>query len=68
LVFEKSQQLGGHFSRAHQGQSRSYKIKIEKRKARTHFRESLNLAKKVVKRDDYQTDQQYAKALKLVRE
>ena len=44
-VFKRSQALGGHTSKAHNGQSQSYSRKQERREERTVERETLREAK-----------------------
>ena len=44
--FEKSQQLGGHQSKAHPGKSKKYELKIQCRERRSSHRELLSVAKR----------------------
>ena len=47
-LFKTSRALGGHYSKAHAGQSSNYQQKMEKRKERTNLRSALALAKQVI--------------------
>jgi hypothetical protein len=46
-MFDTGQALGGHMSRVHPGQSRSYARKVQRRKEREFDRELLRLAKEM---------------------
>jgi len=55
LSFALSAQLGGHCARVHPGESKSYKLKMAVREARTPLRAALKLAKQLVKRSDFES-------------
>jgi len=67
MTFDRSQKLGGHCSRLHPGQNTVYNKKIEKRREREHIRESLRLARELVKRTDFTSESDYLKCLKKAR-
>ena len=64
--------MGGHVSKAHPGQSLSYKNKLEVRSRRTKLRELNIKAKKIVKKSDPKAfqakDKTYFTMLKLIKE
>lgn len=47
-IFKKPQALGGHWSKAHPGESKFYQKKMEIRDERENEREQLNLAKAIL--------------------